>query len=408
MSFFRRLLGKKDPPQRDEDLFAQRIIDGLQAVSSEIRVEYDPQAFELLHVDGGAAGQRMFLYNSFVEYQRLAGEEQDQHLARVIAFILDSRNPRPKGEAALDMLLPILRARADMLAVSAERQGQFPYTNTSRPFCDTMLLMLAIDSDVSIAMVTDDSLAELGVPFEVALGIAIGHLNERGGHSFGQLAEGTFVSTCGDYYDASRILLPDLFLQLPLKGNPVAIVQARSAILVTGSEDVDGLAMIAGFALDDLAENERAVSLSPIELVNGQWRPFEIRAHHPQRLRNLVPNQLVWAYGATQQVVQELLGEDVFVASALLVEREGMAATAATWATGVTTACPLVEAVVIGKDGEFPEIIRSLNDVLKICGPFPEVAAFPHPPRWILPETISAEQHAELTNNCRDHIFFEE
>ncbi len=408
MSIFRRLLGKKDPPQRDEDLFAQRIIDGLQAACSEIRVEYDPQAFELLHVDGGAAGQRMFLYNSFVEYQRLTGEEQDQHLAGVIAFILDSRNPRPKGEAALDMLLPILRARADILAVSAERQGQFPYTNTSRAFCDTMLLMLAIDSDVSIAIVTDDSLAELGLSFDETLGIAIGHLNERGGHSFGQLAEGTFVSTCGDYYDASRILLPDLFLQLPLKGNPVAIVQSRSSVLVTGSEDVDGLALIAGFALDDLATNERAVSLTPIELVDGHWRSFDIRPDHPQRLRNLVPNQLVWAYTATQQVVQQMLGDDVFVASALLVERDGKASTAATWATGVTTACPLVEAIVIGTDGAFPEIVRSLDDVLRVCGPFPEVEAFPHPPRWILPETISAEQRSELTNNCRNHKFFEE
>ena len=407
MSFLRRLLGKKDPQQRDEDLFAQRIIEALRGASPDIRVEYDPQAFELRQVDGGASGQRIFLYNSFVEYQRLSGEEREKHLARVIAFILDSRNPRPHGEAALDMLLPILRARADILAVSSEQDRKFPYTRTSRPFCDSMLLMLAIDSDVSIAMVTDDGLTDLGVSFDEALGIAIGHLNERGGHSFGQLAEGTFVSTCGDYYDASRILLPDLFLQLPLKGNPVAIVQSRSSVLVTGSEDNEGLAKIAGFALDDLATIERAVSLKPIELVDGQWRPFDIRPDHPQRLRNLVPNQLVWAYNATQQVVQQMLGDDIYVASALLVERDGKAATAATWANGVTTACPLVEAVVIGADGAFPEIVRSLDDVLRVCGPFPELEAFPHPPRWILPQVISATQRVELTNNCPEHKFFD-
>ena len=406
MRFLRRLLGKSDPPEREEDRFARMVLDAVHAADPVIRLAYDRDSFELHHVDDGAVGQRMFLSNAFTEYKRLEPAQRDEHIASIVRFVIESRRPAPTGEAALDLLLPVVRARADMLAVCAMQDGEFAYARSSRPFCETMLVMLAIDTPAAIRMVTDEDLEQLGISFEEALGIAAGHLGERGSHSFGQLAEGTFVTTCGDHYDASRILLPELFTQLPLKGNPVAIVQARSAVLVTGSEDSEGLAMIASFAIEDFSENERAVALNPIELVDGQWRPFTIAPHHPQALRNLVPHQLAWAYDATQNVVQQLLGEDVFVASALLFGEGDKVATAATWAAGAPTACPVVDAVLIEEDGDFPKLCRSLEDVLKVCGPFEEVSNFPHPPRWMLPGRMTPAQRTELTENYPEHRFF--
>jgi hypothetical protein len=408
LRFLKRLFGKAEPPERDEDRFARRLVDALAAAHPQIRVAYDRDRFELLHVDAAANGQRMFLANGFIEYQRLEPPEQGVHIDNLVRFIAESRSPAPTGEAALDLLLPVVRARADLLAVTAQQEGGFAYARASRPFCETMLVMLAVDTPAAIRLVTDGDLDDLGLTFEDALGIAVGHLDERGSHSFGQLAEGTFVSNCGDYYDASRVLIPEIFAQLPVRGNPVAIVQARSAVLVTGSEDIDGLAMIAGFALEDFDQNERAVALSPIELVDGRWQPFAVGAHHPPAVRNLVPRQLAWAYGATQSAVQELLGDDIYVANALLVEQDGRAATAATWAAGVPTACPLVDALLIEEDGDFPKLCRSLDDVLRVCGPFAEVTAFPHPPRWMLPGRMTAAQRADLTANYPDHIFFPE
>lgn len=406
MRFLRRQFGKSEPPERDEDRFARRLVDALAAAHPEIRVAYDPERFELLHVDVAASGQRMFLANGFAEYQRLDPPEQGVHIDNLVRFIAESRSPAPTGEAALDLLMPVVRARADLLAVASQQQGDFAYARASRPFCETMLVMLAVDTPAAIRLVTDADLDELGLTFDDALGIAVGHLDERGSHSFGRLAEATFVTTCGDYYDASRVLIPELFAQLPVRGNPVAIVQARSAVLVTGSEDIEGLAMIAGFALEDFDQNERAVALNPIELVDGQWRPFATRSHHPQVLRNLMPNQIAWSYNATQAVVQELLGDDIFVATALLVNQDGRTATAASWAAGVPTACPLVDALLIEADGDFPQMCRSLDDVLKVCGPFAEVTAFSHPPRWMLPSRMTPEQRAELTANYPEHIFF--
>jgi hypothetical protein len=169
---------------------------------------------------------------------------------------------------------------------------------------------------------------------------------------------------------------------------------------------MDGLAMIAGFALGDLQETERAISLTPIEWIDGRWQPFNVQPHHPKSLRNLAPSQLCWSYNATREALQQRLGDDVFVANAMLIEKEGEVATLAIWGAGVHTACPLVDAIAIQEDGNSPEIIRSLEDVLSVCGPFPEVEVMPYPTRFLLPERLSLAQRNELTNHYPEHPFF--
>jgi hypothetical protein len=303
-------------------------------------------------------------------------------------------------------MLPVLRARADMIAVTSEMTG-WPYSRAARPFCDTMLLMLAIDTERAIALVTDEMLDGLGVSFDEALAIATGHLDERGNHDFGQLGEGTFVSTCGDYYDAGRILIPGLIENLPVKGLPVAIVEARSAVLVTGSEDLEGLTQIATFAWEDYPENERAVSLTPIVLEHGEWRPFPIEPHHPQPLRNLIQYQRFWSYSATKDVLQEMLGDDLFVATPMLVEQDGKAATLASWAHDVPTACPIADAIVLQEGDGFAEITRRLEDVQTVCGPFPTVEQLPYPPRLALPGRIDPGKRKLLTELYPHYDLFE-
>ncbi|MFS2109054.1 hypothetical protein ACCC88_05160 [Sphingomonas sp. Sphisp140] len=405
MKFFHKLFGG-GTPKREEDRFAELLLRALKKAAPSFVAGYDPVAFEIGRGQGDHP-HKTFLHNSFIEYQRLPAEDRGGHIANMVGFILDREKPQPRGDAALDMLLPVLRARADMLVATAGISGDFPHQNSARPFCDTMLLMLALDSPNSISLVTDELLAELGVSFDDALGLAVAHLDERE-HKFGPLAEGTFVSLCQDYYDASRILLPDLIAQLPVKGNPVAIVESRSAVLVTGSEDLDGLRMIAEYAWQDFPENERAVSLTPIEYQDGAWRVFPVHQDHPQALRNLVQYQRTWSYGASAETLQERLGDDLYVAGVILLEQDGIAATAASWANGVPTACPLVDALIIEGDGEFPEIMRRLADVARACGPFDGVEEMPYPPRLSLPAAPDREARRRLTDEYPDYAPFGE
>jgi hypothetical protein len=388
-------------PARAEDRFAEILLTALRDRDRGLQASYDPTKFELAHEDG----HKTFLYNTFAEFQRASEDDRTALIERFVTFIIESRKPAASGEAALDALMPVLRDRAGLIA-TYRTLAAWPHNRSARPFCETMLLMLAIDNENSIALLTDEGLAELGISFDDALGLATAHLNERGEHRFGQIGDGTFVSTCDDYYDASRILIPELISELAVNGNHVAIVEARSAILITGSEDWEGLDQIAGFAWQDFPENERAISLTPIELRDGKWELLTIRDDHPQSLRNLIQYQRLWSYDATKDVLQEELGDDLFVASAMLVEQDSCAATVASWGTDVRTACPVVDAVVIEADGDFPQITRRFEDVMAICGPFPLVEAMPYPPRYALPGRVDAECRRELTEAFPDYQLF--
>lgn len=405
MRLLKKLIGlrRSTPrPEREEDRFAKLVLDALRNIDPALELEYRPDAFEFVH----SGGQKTFLSNSYVEYCRLAQDERPMHVHRFAAFITDSTKPLPTGEEALDALLPVLRPRADMIAIASQMTG-WPYSHAARPFCDNMLLMLAIDTERAIALVTDEILEGLAVSFDEALALATAHLDERGNHDFGQIGDGTFVSLCGDHYDAGRILIPGLIENLPVKGLPVAIVEARSAVLITGSEDMDGLAQIATCAWEDYPENERAVSLTPIVLKDGEWRPFAIEPHHPQALKNLTSYQRFWSYSATKDVLQEMLDDDLYVATAMLVEQDGKSATAASWAYDVPTACPIVDAVVLQEGDGFPEITRRLEDVQTVCGPFPSVEQMPFPPRLALPGKIGPGKRKLLTELYPHHDLFE-
>ncbi|MEN3747020.1 hypothetical protein TPR58_07565 [Sphingomonas sp. HF-S3] len=403
MKFLRKLFGSAKaepaPAERAQDLFAQELLAALRTAAPGLAPTYDPEAFEL-QCPGAGKGQRIFLHNMYAQYCRTPETECGDLFGGFVGFILDSQAPLPAGNVALDALLPVLRARADLLVTMPE-DVPFPYQNASRPFCETMLLMLAIDTPTTIALVNDETLAELGISFDDAIGLAIAQLDERGNHNFGQLGDGTFVTTCGDHYDASRILIPDLVAQLPVRGNPVAIVQARSAVLITGSEDPEGLATIADYALQDFADNERAISLTPIELIDGTWRLFAVEDHHPVSLRNLRSHQSLWSYGVTKDRLQARLGEEIFVANPLVFANasDGLHFTVASWADGVTTACPITDAIILQETEAFPSIRRRFDDVIHFLPDIVRAGDTDYPPRVILPAALDDDARRELTDD---------
>jgi uncharacterized protein YtpQ (UPF0354 family) len=402
MDFFGRLFGKK-APMRDADRFADLIVKALRQRTPATAIAYDPETFELTYGDGN----RVYLHNTYAEYEREEEANRPALIDRFADFIIHSAKPTTMNEAALDALMPLVRSRADMIA-NLYSLGPWPYAHSSRPFCETMLTMLAIDSESSISMVTDDQLADLGISFEEALGIATGHLAERGDHLFESVDEGIYLSTCGDAYDASLILIPDLIRDLSVNGNHVAIVAARSLLIVTGSDDLSGLDRAARFVWQDFPGNERSISLTPLELRNGKWGLLNFRPDYPQSLKNLLQYQRKWSYDSTGEGLQEALGDDLYVASVILVEQGGRAATVASWGAGVRTACPIVDAIVIQADGDFPEITRRFEDVMNVCGPFPLVEAMPYPPRYAFPGRMTSDSRRELTEMFGHYDLFAE
>jgi hypothetical protein len=110
-----------------------------------------------------------------------------------------------------------------------------------------------------------------------------------------QLEPGLWASPWRNHEDASRLFVPELVQKLKVKGKPVALCPRPTVLLVTGSEDPDGLAAMydtanmhataaepeAGPAEDTLYQDLHGAYQPLLICDGGQWRTWYAERHHP-------------------------------------------------------------------------------------------------------------------------------
>ncbi len=95
-----------------------------------------------------------------------------------------------------------------------------------------------------------------------------------------ELDEGVYLSATGDSYDASRLILIDPIRRFPVKGEHIAMIPNRENLIVTGSEDVEGLAGMVKLAKKAL-NDPRLMSGIALRLDGDEWTPWLPPPSHP-------------------------------------------------------------------------------------------------------------------------------
>jgi hypothetical protein len=254
-----------------------------------------------------------------------------------------------------------------------------------RPFCEDLCLVIAEDQPHSMTILGDDKLKALG-GFDAALAAATPNLMARSPNRFQRIAQGFFVSEYRDDYDASRILLPRLFEQLPIKGSPVAVVMSRNCVLVCGADDFEGQGAMVDFIRASIDTDPRAIGSLAIRLEQGQWAPWtadpeDLGASPLQKLSSL---QRARDYAEQKAALDRHFAEtgtDIFVASALSANLDdGRSATFCVWTPGVLSLLPQTDVVFVGNaDGR--KLLRTWDDAEACGGPL-RAEAHLYPPRF--------------------------
>ena len=211
----------------EQDRFAQLVMARLRKRGLKDKPLYDKQQFKL-SLPGGAS---MFLFNSFKAWQAANGAEKDQQLDIVVGFLNEDRRTGTLDEVA-SSLLPTIRNRSQIQntyltsTIALERGA---YDAATRVICDDLLLLVAIDRPTSMQLVHGATLDAWAVGFADVADLATENLRAISPCKFVAMRGGFHLSNYGDHYDGSRILLPHLFDQLNLHGDPVVIVLSREA-----------------------------------------------------------------------------------------------------------------------------------------------------------------------------------
>ena len=381
--------------RRPEDQFARRVMRRLRQRGWSQPIRYDLDEFTL--VTEGDAG-RFFLGNIFRDWATYPRRERATQLDRAIAFMFEADDDEAFEDVA-HRLVPVVRNLRDLqsLALESESDPSPEIWQPHRVLVDPLGVILAIDRPHSMALVQSSKLERWGCSFDTALDRAMANLISKSPVRFERMREGFYVSDYGDVCDSSRLLMPELFRALQVKGEPIAVAISRSCVAVAGSEESTALRAMAAFVARQLPQETRPTSFLPLLLRDGEWCAIDPYSREFDAIRDLAIRGAAWDYHPQTQVLEaffERQGVDVFVAPLELMTFGGDAHTWTSWTECVPALLPRSEALgLTSADGR--KLFRLWRDIEAVCGAFVQDTRF-FPVRYKSPQWPSPEAWSRL------------
>jgi uncharacterized protein YtpQ (UPF0354 family) len=388
MKAINRLLGRPDL-----DDLAKIVIQAIRRTGALDSIDYDPVSGTLV----ASSGATFYLRNFYYDYYKAPRRQRRSVLDRYVAAWTSLPKDMPSLEDALPTLLPVVRTASfqDLIRLRSTVEGLGEkVTVPSRALAGHLAVTLACDAPKAIRYVSDDDLSSWDLTFDDALERARDNLWQKSGGKFDRPVSGFYASPWHDSYDSSRLFLYDLIWHLDVDGDHVAAVPNRDLLLVTGSNNLAGLAVMAKMCEQALDES-RPLSSIPVILQGKLWKTFLPEPGHPhyELFKKLQVTELSRDYAEQSRVLEawtEQAGEDVFVAGyqAISDKERGAYSSYCVWSEGVPTFLPAADDVAFVVGGKFAgtapwdrvcAVASHLMTSLDLHPPRFKVQAFPSP-----------------------------
>ena len=324
--------------------------------------------------------------------------------------------PRTLDEAS-PLLLPNLRDSAmwEFLRLDADLQGLKPLDPPRIDLTSRLSSALYVDAEHGMSMVTNEDLERWEICFDEGMILALENLSARSNEAFLELTDGVWASPWSDCYDTARLLLPDKLREVEVDGNLVAFCPHWNTLLLTGSNDIAGLAGCLDSSAQQITEAPKPLTAQPIMQRYPGWEMLRFGRGH--QLFNLWAKarvfEMVGLYRDQQSVLEQwykLRGDDVYIAHFNGVEQKDSKETRSycVWGKGVVALLPEADEVVFFEDDkpEEQKVTRIDWDVMwTVCEPL--LALTDHVPvRWRVasfPDSDSLQRMREMQEHRTQH-----
>jgi hypothetical protein len=400
MGFWKSLFGRFfGPPSRDR--FARIVADALRRAGELHPYTYDKAGYRLVYTENGKEVRVVNLANLYLEYCAAPRSERDLWLRQTCAAMAHPMELPEDFEDVKPDLLPTVRPRSlvehmrlKAMAGGAEEPAEMAWL----PLTEHLVVCFVYDLPRSMRFIMADEVEKWGVtPYE-ALEIARQNLDERECVVLG-IGDKLYIFESGDSYDGSRLLLTDKIRRLKVSGQPVAIAVSRNTLLVTGSDDVEGLGIMARLTEQKMTE-ARPLCPIPVVLAGDEWETWFPPPGHPHlaKLRQFELQYLAGEYAEQKEELEKLneqTGADVFVASFMGVEKDGRQRSWSTWSKGVPTWLPRTDYVALyDPDTKAPRLVPWERVEETVGHLMTEQDCYP--PRWLVTDFPSPDQIEQM------------
>lgn len=355
--------------------FAQLFIEALKAQGETLPIHYDEREFALRIGENPEAAEKIaYLQNAHNECENAS---KDRHAEIINHFARLSRRAMPPSDYTIakprlglslstTAYLDVLRCRKDLDGVSVERGSLL-----HRPLTDELVVLLVDDDGDSFYFLGEGYLEKWGVTMETAMWDATMNLAKK---SLVIEQVGSILrSEMRDSYDAARMVLVELLRELPVKGNPVALAPDRDCLILTGSEDMDGLTQMAAMGHVRFEESTRLISGRPVVLEEGKWTLFNppetVRQPFIQ-LAQVYDEVDYWQQSGLLRQVHKKRNDSVQIADVVRVPTGAwnQFATMTRWENGSPALLPRVDVVTFFDRVAATVGFADWNDVVRVVG----------------------------------------
>lgn len=257
------------------EAFAQKLIQQLRDAGDERQARYDKVEFRLLFFREGRSIGYANLRNLYQEYCSRSILDRRRFFQHATRSLLASHKTIPAEflDARCDMLLSVRnRSYFSLIELHNQLNGANDFSWPYQPLAEHLGVGLVYDLPEAMVMLQRSHLDDWGISFYEAYETAYSNLVETEA-AFTTIEEHTYMSSTGDNYDASRMLIPELIAELKVQGEPVVMVPNRDRLFVTGSEDMEGLATMVLLAEHALTQPRPMTGIAM--MWNGEeWHPW--------------------------------------------------------------------------------------------------------------------------------------
>lgn len=323
---------------RPIDKFAKLILDEIRRQDPSWRGRYVKG--EVTIVADDESGGSYYLARVHDDYLKSPPDEQARILSDIAGRLIGGDEEDLDFETAKPRLRPVIKNMAHVLNEAKALTGD-PVASVIRPLVGPLGVLAAVDSERSMTMVSSAMLSNWGADFEAVLAIAKANLAAATRPpGFKRWDEGFYVSAYGDFFDASRFLMPGVFEALPLRGAPVAIVIERSGIAVAGSEEPEVLTAMAEFAEATIDKSQRGIAYTAFILRDGRWQVWDFDPVAFPAFERMRIKQALWDAGEQKAALErhfKAAGEKRTIGDLMVHEAGGRPFTFTQWRDGALT-----------------------------------------------------------------------
>lgn len=359
------------------DQFARQLLERVQAAGEIRLVSYRRETFELVFQDEDEAIGVACLNNLFREFEKQPPGRREAFLSQATKALLSHYKQIPDDLAdAKPDILPIVRNRSyfELRNLEQRVRGGPPLGLPYIEIGEHLMAAPVFDLPESIRTIEQTRLDSWGISLYEVMELAIRNLDEIE-IVIQSMDDQVFLIASGDNYDASRLLLQDRLRELPVKGEPVAMLPHRDYLVVTGDQNPLGLQIMLDLIEQQLS-TPRPICWTPTILRGDQWNTWLPPIGHPlhRRFRELHLREMADVYHDQREIfasARSPQGRDLFLATfnVEVSEEGGTAYSYCVWPRSEYSLLPKTDYVVIMDEAiEMPLASAAWEDVQRIAG----------------------------------------